>query len=256
MKNFKGSVLHSHLYRVADEYKDKTVLVLGGSASGRDIAVEISQCAKDVLLSHRGEFGICELPSNVTEHPPIEMIADNGTVVLNSSQYSVDAIVFCTGYLYNFPFLHESCGIKVERNRISPLYKHMFNANHPSMAFIGVPSIVCPFHLFSMQARWIIKVLEGADTLPSKDNMLKDCEKELRSRLRAGIPEKYFHRFDKGENLEYFKVISNLGKVESLKPVYEKMFLKVKQEREQNLLNYRDKEYITKSDEEFEIISG
>ena len=257
MKNFKGSVLHSHLYRSADEYTNKKVLVLGGSASGRDIAVEISQCAKEVFLCHRGEFGMCELPSNVKEHPPIKKIADNGAIVLNdATQCSVDAIVFCTGYLYDFPFLHETCGITVQGNRVSPLYMHIFNINNPSMAFIGVPSIVCPFYLFSMQARWITKVLEGKEKLPSKGEMLEDSRTEYRSRLEEGIPEKYFHRFDKGENLDYFKAIADAGKVEPFKPVYEKMFLKVKQEREKNLLYYRDKEYVVKNDEEFEIING
>jgi len=231
--------------------------VLGGSASGRDIAVEISRCANEVLLCHRGELGMCELPSNVKERPSIKMIADDGSVVLNdATQCSVDGIVFCTGYLYDFPFLHESCGVKVERNRVSPLYKQMFNVNHPSMAFIGVPSIVCPFHLFSIQARWVMKVLEGTAILPSKEEMLKDCDEELRSRLEAGIPEKYFHRFDKGENLEYFATLSKVAELEPLKVVFEKMFLKVKQERERNLLYYREKEYVIKNDEEFEITSG
>jgi len=86
--------------------------------------------------------------------------------------------------------------------------------------------------------------------------MLEDCDEELRSRLEAGIPEKYFHRFDKGENLDYFTSISNLAKVEPFKVVFEKMFLKVKQERERNLLYYRDQEYIVKNDEEFELVSG
>jgi len=146
--------------------------------------------------------------------------------------------------------------VKVERNRVSPLYKQMFNVNHPSMAFIGVPSIVCPFQMFSIQARWVMKVLEGKAILPSKEEMLKDCDEELRSRLEAGIPEKYFHRFDKGENLEYFATLSKVAELEPLKVVFEKMFLKVKQERERNLLYYREKEYVIKNDEEFEITSG
>lgn len=257
IRNFKGSLLHSHLYRVPQPFKGKTVLVLGGSASGRDIAVEISRCADKVLLSHRGDAGICELPKNVTEHQPIKMVDNDGKLILmDDERCSVDAIVFCTGYLYEFPFLHESCGITVKENRVSPLYKQMFNIHNPSMAFIGVPSIICPFHLFSMQARWIINVLTGASKLPSKKEMMKDSDEELRLSLEAGIPEKYFHRFDKGTNLDYFKVISTFGNVEPIKTVFEKMFVKVKQEREQNLLYYRDREYVVKNDNEFEIITN
>ena len=244
------------MYRVADGYEDKTVLVLGGSSSGRDIAMEISQCAKHVVLSHRGEFGMCELPSNIQEQPPIKMIVDDGSVVLtNGARFSVDSIVFCTGYLYEFPFLHESCGITVSQNRVTPLYKQIFNINNPSMAFIGVPSIACPFHLFSMQARWIVKVLNGIESLPSKEEMLNDAAEEFKSSLEAGIPEKYFHRYDKGSNLEYFKNVSKFSKVASFKTVLEKMFVKAKEEREQNLMHYRDKEYVIENDEEFKIIS-
>lgn len=231
--------------------------MLGGSASGRDIAVEISKCAEDVILSHRGERGLCELPKNVKEHPSIKMIDDDGSMVLMDDQrYHVDALLFCTGYLYDFPFLDESCGIRVEQNRVSPLYKQIFNVRKPSMAFIGVPSIVCPFHLFSMQARWILNVLDGTTKLPSEEDMLKDSEEEFQNSLQAGIPEKYFHRFDKGSNLDYFKVLSRVGRVTPIKTVLEKMFLKVKKERDQNLLSYRDKEYVIKNDKEFEIISG
>ena len=47
-----------------------------------------------------------------------------------------------------------------------------------------------------------------------------------------------------------------MAELEHLKVVFEKMFLKVKQERERNLLYYREKEYVIKNDEEFEITSG
>lgn len=59
------------------------------------------------------------------------------------------------GYLYNFPFLHESCGIVVEDNCVEPLYKHVVNMNHPSMCFIGVPYYVCAFSMFDLQVNTI-----------------------------------------------------------------------------------------------------
>lgn len=55
------------------------------------------------------------------------------------------------GYLYNFPFLHESCNIVVEDNCVEPLYKHLVNIHHPSMCFIGVPYYVCAFSMFDLQ---------------------------------------------------------------------------------------------------------
>jgi hypothetical protein len=41
------------------------------------------------------------------------------------------------GYEYSFPFLTASCGISVKERRVGPLYKHLLNIRHPTMAFIG-----------------------------------------------------------------------------------------------------------------------
>lgn len=229
--------------------------MLGGSASGRDIAVEISKRANNVILSHRGEKQMCELPSNVAECDPLKGISPNGHAILEGGQQcSVDSIVFCTGYLYDLPFLDKSCGVQIKENRISPLYKQVFNINSPSMAFIGVPSIVCPFQMFTMQAEWITNVFEGKTILPEKATMLQDSNAEFQQSREAGIPVKYFHRLDKGTNLDYFKTIVNYGNVKPLSTVVEKMFIKVKEERETNLLNYRDREYVVINDREFQIM--
>lgn len=48
MKDFKGTVIHSHDYRVPDPFKDKFVVCLGGAASGQDICLDIASQAKQV----------------------------------------------------------------------------------------------------------------------------------------------------------------------------------------------------------------
>ena len=48
LDKFSGCVDHSHYYRVPDSYANKTVVVLGASASGRDISLELSAVAKKV----------------------------------------------------------------------------------------------------------------------------------------------------------------------------------------------------------------
>ena len=45
--------MHSTYYRKPEDFAGKTVVVLGASFSGRDIAIEISRYAKKVYLSHR-----------------------------------------------------------------------------------------------------------------------------------------------------------------------------------------------------------
>ncbi|PKK27219.1 flavin-containing monooxygenase 5 isoform X1 [Columba livia] len=53
IKTFKGRYLHSRDYKDAQDFTDKRVVVIGIGNSGSDLAVEISQTAKQVFLSTR-----------------------------------------------------------------------------------------------------------------------------------------------------------------------------------------------------------
>lgn len=52
-EKFKGTISHTHSYKVADEYVDKRVAIVGIGNSGGDAAVETSNVAKKVYLSTR-----------------------------------------------------------------------------------------------------------------------------------------------------------------------------------------------------------
>jgi len=47
---FKGYQMHSHSYRNASSFQDKSVIVLGAASSGMDISIEIANAAKQVGL--------------------------------------------------------------------------------------------------------------------------------------------------------------------------------------------------------------
>ncbi|XP_009460788.1 PREDICTED: dimethylaniline monooxygenase [N-oxide-forming] 5-like [Nipponia nippon] len=53
IEKFKGRYLHSRDYKDAQDFTDKRVVVIGIGNSGLDLAVEISQTAKQVFLSTR-----------------------------------------------------------------------------------------------------------------------------------------------------------------------------------------------------------
>lgn len=48
MDEFRGTIVHSHDYRIPDPFKDKDVVCLGGAASGQDICLDMAQQAKKV----------------------------------------------------------------------------------------------------------------------------------------------------------------------------------------------------------------
>lgn len=55
------------------------------------------------------------------------------------------------GYKYDFPFLAESCGIRVDSNMVTPLWKHLVSIENPTLALIGLPFYVCAFSMFDLQ---------------------------------------------------------------------------------------------------------
>jgi dimethylaniline monooxygenase (N-oxide forming) len=151
---FQGKILHSHHYRSVDLFKGKRVLVIGAGPSGLDIAFQISPVAGNIVISHhvfrreiKGEY-----PSNVSKKPEVLRIKNHEEIeFVDGSTCCFDVILHCTGYRYNFPFLHDSCGITIEDKRIQPLYKHIIHIEKPTMCFIGIPYYVCAFQMFDVQ---------------------------------------------------------------------------------------------------------
>ena len=98
--------------------RQKCSNILGAAFSGKGIAVEIAAVAKHVTLSHKTPPLPTNLPSNVNEKLPIKEIDTYHLVVFeDDSICEADIIVFCTGYLYDFPFLTPECEIKVKNKK-------------------------------------------------------------------------------------------------------------------------------------------
>lgn len=101
-----------------------------------------------------------ELPPNLKSLPiTIQKCIDSETVELeNGSQLKLDAIVFCTGYQYSFPFLSEEIRLKNEHGRLTPLYKHMMHIDYPGqLFFVGLPKLICPALVFDYQVSKVLK---------------------------------------------------------------------------------------------------
>jgi dimethylaniline monooxygenase (N-oxide forming) len=53
IETFSGTLLHSREYTVPEPFAGQTVVVVGAGSSGNDIAIELSQVAREVILSAR-----------------------------------------------------------------------------------------------------------------------------------------------------------------------------------------------------------
>ncbi|GAA5881975.1 hypothetical protein JCM3774_002558 [Rhodotorula dairenensis] len=131
LRTFPGQLSHARWYRDADQFRDKTVLVIGNSASGYDITRELAAS----IYARRQESGSVpnatvlpriyqsarsppalgipwdapdapEYSKEVRVFPPIRRVRgreiefEDGTSVND-----VDSIIFATGYYFSFPFL-------------------------------------------------------------------------------------------------------------------------------------------------------
>jgi len=252
ISKYSGTFIHSHDYRSPEKFDQKSVLILGGGASGTDICVELSKHAKHVYLSHNNPFLTTDLPVNVSQVKGVEScIGFDSFSLTDGSQIQCDAVILATGYEYNFPFLSDSCEITVTKRRVSPLYKHFINIEHPSMCFIGIPVQICPFPQFDLQIRYFVKMIAGKLQLPSKLEMYDDLEREVNWRLNElRMSEKHLHKMGTLQ-WTYNKEIAELGNLVPIPQGVENLYNAVWERRRTNLPDYKKDSYSMIDSEHF-----
>ncbi|XP_015597693.1 flavin-containing monooxygenase FMO GS-OX-like 4 [Cephus cinctus] len=242
IETFPGTFLHSHSYRKPEVYSGKTVIILGASSSGTDIAIELHSHAYKVYLSHHNARITSVLPSNIIQVDAIERISVNQFFLKDGTSVSADTFIFCTGYKYKFPFLDESCGIQVDDNYVSPLYKHLINIAHPTMCLVGIPFVVIPFPMFHMQVQFFLNLLKERFQLPPKADMLEDAK--LKIPLKRHAHKLANNQWDYNNNL------ADMGGFKRLPKFYRIGYMASHSQRLTNLLNYKKSEFILSEDGE------
>ncbi|KAL1456802.1 hypothetical protein WDU94_001503 [Cyamophila willieti] len=209
MDLFKGLQIHSHDYRVPEPFRDQNVLVVGFGPSGVDIGLDIERVAKQVYLSHHIQVAFKhQIGETIIQKPDIKQILEDRVIFQDDTIHSIDSIIYCTGYLFEYPFLTPSCNIDVEDHRfVTPLHKHLVNIHHPSMGFIGLPYLAFTIPLFDVQVQFYLKSLLGEITLPDTKTMLNEYEEDIKEKRSRGLKKKHYHIL--GENME--KYLSDLN---------------------------------------------
>ncbi|GAB2274134.1 hypothetical protein Dimus_008906 [Dionaea muscipula] len=208
INQWPGRQIHSHNYRVPEPYRDQVAVLIGSSESAVDISREIATVAKEVHVAARsmpeGSFGKLPGHHNMWLHPMVISALKDGAVIFqDGTTVYADVIVYCTGYKYNFPFLHTNGVVTVDDNRVGPLYEHVFPpALAPWLSFVGIPWKIALFPLMELQSKWIASALSGKIALPSQEKMMNDVKVFYSSLEAAGIPKRYTHNL-RGYQLEY-----------------------------------------------------
>ncbi|BDD58742.1 hypothetical protein MPDQ_008012 [Monascus purpureus] len=179
---YPGVISHSKLYDSPEDFRDKKVVVVGNSASGVDIGAQINKFSKGKLLLSSQSFESAftgtttdtekiDCPEIVEFLPPA--IHKRGIRFADGRiEEDVDAIVFCTGYLYSYPFLSSlQPPVVVDGSRTLNVYQQLFYIPNPTLVFPVLAQRIIPFPLSENQAAVFARVWSGRLSLPSRDEM-------------------------------------------------------------------------------------
>ena len=176
---FPGRILHSHDFRDAQEFAGRDLLVVGGSYSAEDIALQSKKYgARSVTISYRTAPMAFPWPDGIEERTQLTGVGgEAGRTVsfVDGTTKDVDAIVMCTGYQHHFPWVASDLRL-VTTNVLYPpdLYKGVFWTRNPKMMYLGMQDQFYTFTLFDAEAWYARDYVLGRLTLPSVDEMEKD----------------------------------------------------------------------------------
>ena len=234
---FSGTVEHSHNYRNPERYAGKRVLIVGSGMSGVDIALEISTVTDACFISRRsGEPAA--LPSTIVQKKNAVRISGN-RVFFEEDSIVVDCIIYCTGYEISVPFLNDLISVK-QGYEVCDLHRHCLSIAQPTLAFIGLPSLIVPCTVFDFQIRWALAVFTGKLTLPSVDEMRRQYDENLTKRILEGRGDlKFAHNLGGIHMWNYLKLFAadGLGDVE---PIVRQGYEAAHRARTKDLATYRD----------------
>jgi cation diffusion facilitator CzcD-associated flavoprotein CzcO len=246
MDRFTGTLTHSHNYRRPARFTDQRVVLLGAKSSGIDLSLELSTVCRDVHLCARG-IETTTRPSDERRlwlSPNIARFDDSAVVLEDGSRLEdVDAVVFCTGYRYSFPFLSGAPGvIDVGDRWVHPLYLDLLAAREPTLALVGMPNMIIPFPLFEAQARYFAATLSGRVTLPALEERLTAVETHEAGLAAAGIPQNNYLRHHERQ-YDYMNDLSRRVGAPPLPTNFADVHRVIASERNTNPSGFRDKTY-------------
>ena len=132
---------------------------------------------------------------------------------MDDSEVEVDAVIFCTGYDQNHPYLDDACGMKLIENFLYPTHKLFVHPHLPTLFFNGLTRHDPHFLLVTITANVVRNLLLGVARLPSEEEMRAEMEKEMERCRGEGKPLGHLHhiRF----HSPWPESICNFGKIDT-----------------------------------------
>ena len=239
--SFKGRILHAHDFRDALEFKDKDILILGTSYSAEDIG---SQCwkygCKSVTVAHRTAPMGYNWPDNWQEVPALVKVDGNTATFKDGTTKDVDAIILCTGYKHNFPFLPSDLRLECPNVLATPdLYKGVAYIHNPKLFYLGMQDQWYTFNMFDAQAWWARDVMMGKISIPDLAAMQKDIDDRMAG--EAALEDDYACIDYQGAYTEELMNETDYPNFDIKKS--NEAFYQWKKHKKQNIMTFRDNGY-------------
>jgi len=239
--NFPGAVMHAHDFRGADQFVDQKLLLIGSSYSAEDIGV---QCYKHgsqgVTISYRSNPIGSKWPEGIKEKPLVTHFEGSTAFFKDGTSEDFDAVILCTGYQHKFPFLPDELRLKT-KNCLYPgnLYKGVVFNDNERLLFLGMQDQYYTFNMFDTQAWFARDYMLGRIELPSKAERDADIKKwmDYEATTVTGPDHVDFQT-------DYIKDLISMTDYPTfdLDKVAD-MFKSWLNDKEVNILNYRDQVY-------------
>lgn len=239
IENFPGAVMHAHDFRGADQFIGQDLLLIGSSYSAEDIGVQCyKHGAKSITLSYRSNPIGVDWPEGIEELPLVTHFEEDRAFFKDGTSKKYDAVIMCTGYQHKFPFLPDKYRLKTKNNLYpNDIYKGIFYNDLPNLIYLGMQDQYYTFNMFDAQA-WVARdYMMGSLELPSKNERTEDINFWL---------DKYAQVETANQEVDFqTDYIRDLLKLSDY-PDFNtdkvaKMFKEWLQDKEENILTYRDK---------------
>ncbi|KAH8734764.1 hypothetical protein BGZ61DRAFT_412369 [Ilyonectria robusta] len=222
-KAYPGAVSHSKFYRRPNDYSGKKVIVVGNSASGVDVSVQLSTVAAlPVLVSEKEKPSVVQPQANTpwAAYVPeiVEFFPETRGVRFADGRVEsgIDSIIFCTGFHYSYPFL-----AKLEPSIVVPggshaahLWEHILYTANPTLAFLSVPQRIVPFPVSEAQSAVIGRIWSGRLNVPSRAEM--DAWVEAQHKVKG--EGKAIHVMTSPEDVDYVNRLHDLSTTAATAP--------------------------------------
>ncbi|KAH6917478.1 dimethylaniline monooxygenase [Coprinopsis sp. MPI-PUGE-AT-0042] len=204
-------IMHSVYHRSPEDYRNRTLLVIGSGSSGCDIAAHSTRFTNKTYLSARHDVSLPPGSDDVVLKPDVSHFTRNSVVFIDGTELrEVDSVLLATGYEQRKPFLEignalvvdpsarsnssssQRGGILVTNLRyIFPLHEHILSLSsaHPpnALAFIGLPTSIanCPSDI--AQSLFAIHSILNPKILPGRKELLGKLAAREESLKQSGF---------------------------------------------------------------------